>query len=96
MFKALLEKQVDAVVFSGPMLRHHAAHEGQGRVKLVGPEVNMAPIAFTVQLNSPLRKMIDGALLALREDGSVPTPLRQVVWSIAAQEHILRTTIRWR
>ena len=53
-----------------PVLRYYAAHEGKGQVKMVGPEINIAPIAIMVQLDSPLRKKIDIALLALREDGS--------------------------
>ncbi len=39
-------------------------------LRMVGPEINVAPVAVMVQLNSPLRKKIDIALLALREDGS--------------------------
>jgi polar amino acid transport system substrate-binding protein len=37
---------------------------------LVGPEINIAPASIMVQLNSPLRKQIDLALLTLREDGT--------------------------
>ena len=70
LFKALLDKKVDAVVTGAPVLRYYAAHEGKGQVKMVGPEINIAPIAIMVQLDSPLRKKIDIALLALREDGS--------------------------
>ena len=40
MFKALLDKKVDAVVFSAPVLLYYAAHAGKGRVKVVGPEFN--------------------------------------------------------
>jgi polar amino acid transport system substrate-binding protein len=70
MFTALLDKNVDAVLMTAPILRYYAAHEGKGRVKLVGHEINIAPLAIMVQLDSPLRKKIDVALLALREDGS--------------------------
>ena len=70
MYEALLDKEVDAVVTGAPILRYYASHEGQGQVKMVGPEINIAPIAIMVQLDSPLRKKIDIALLALREDGS--------------------------
>ena len=70
LFKALLDKKVDAVVTGAPILRYYAAHEGKGQVKMVGSEINVAPVAIMVQLNSPLRKKIDIALLALREDGS--------------------------
>ncbi len=58
------------MVTGAPILRYYAAHEGKGQVKMVGPEINDAPVAIMVQLDSPLRKRIDVALLALREDGS--------------------------
>jgi len=70
MFQALLSKKADAAVFSAPALLYYAAHEGKGLVKTVGPEFNVGPIGFVVQLNSPLRRRINGALLALREDGT--------------------------
>ena len=70
MFQALLNKKVDAVVFSTPALLYYAAHEGKGLVKMVGPEFNVGPLAIVVHLNSPLRRQINGALLALRENGT--------------------------
>ncbi len=70
MFKALSDKKVDAVVSVAPMLLYYAAHEGKGRVKTVGPEFNAAPAAIMVQLDSPLRRRINLALVALRENGT--------------------------
>ncbi len=70
MFKALLDKKVDAVVFAARVLLYYAAHEGKGRVKVVGPLINPAPAAIMVQLDSPLRKKIDSALIRLRENGT--------------------------
>lgn len=70
MLTALLDKKVDAVVAGAPILQYIAAHEGTGRVKMVGPVFKNAPIAIMVQLDSPLRKKIDTALIELREDGS--------------------------
>jgi polar amino acid transport system substrate-binding protein len=70
LIKALLDKKVDAVVAASPLLAYYAAHEGKGRVKLVGPVFNSAPVAIELQLDSPLRKKIDGALMALRENGT--------------------------
>ncbi len=70
MFKALLDKKVDAVVTAAPLLLYYAAHEGKGRVKTVGPEFNSAPAAIMVQLDSPLRRKINIALIALRENGT--------------------------
>ncbi len=70
MFKALLDKKVDAVVTAAPLLLYYAAHDGKGRVKTVGPEFNTAPAAIMVQLESPLRRKINLALIALRENGT--------------------------
>jgi len=70
MFKALVEKKVDAVVAPFPLLAYYAAHEGKGSVKLVGPVFNNMPVAIELQLDSPLRKKIDSALIALRENGT--------------------------
>jgi len=69
-YKALLDKKVDAVVFNAPALLYYAAHAGKGRVKIVGPEFNTAPIAITFQLDSPWRRKVDRALLGLRENGT--------------------------
>lgn len=69
MFKALLDKKVDAVVTAAPLLLYYAAHEGKGWVKTVGPEFNTAPAAIMVQLDSPLRRKINLALIGLRENG---------------------------
>ena len=69
-FRALLDKKVDAVVMQAPLLLYFAAHEGKGLVKVVGPEFDRRPVAIEVQLDSPLRKKIDRALVALREDGT--------------------------
>ena len=70
MFSALLDKKVDAIVTAAPLLLYYAAHDGKGRVKTVGPEFNTAPAAIMVQLDSPLRRKINLALIALREKGT--------------------------
>jgi polar amino acid transport system substrate-binding protein len=70
MLKALLDKKVDAVVAPAPMLLYYAAHEGKGRVRVVGPEFERGQVAIAMQLDSPLRKKINRALVALRENGT--------------------------
>jgi len=70
MYSALLDKKVDAVVTQAPLLLYYAAHEGKGRVRVVGPQFESRPLAIMVQLDSPLRKKIDRALVALRENGT--------------------------
>jgi polar amino acid transport system substrate-binding protein len=52
------------------LLLYYESHEGKGLVKTVGPEYNTAPIAIMVQLDSPLRRKINLALIALRENGT--------------------------
>jgi polar amino acid transport system substrate-binding protein len=70
MFAALLNKKVDAVVFGARVLGYYAAHQGKGRVTLVGPEFNADSIAMVFPRDSPLRRRIDVALLQLHENGS--------------------------
>ncbi|MGO9059915.1 MAG: ABC transporter substrate-binding protein, partial [Candidatus Binataceae bacterium] len=70
MLQALQSKQVDAVVFTSPVLLYYAAHEGKDLVKLVGPEFNVLPISFGFQLNSPLLRKVNLSLLTLRENGT--------------------------
>jgi polar amino acid transport system substrate-binding protein len=69
-FDALINGDVDAVVLGSAGLSYFAAHEGKGRVKLVGPEFNLNDVGFVFPLNNALRKRADGALLAMREDGT--------------------------
>ena len=70
MIQALQIKQVDAIVFQAPVLPYYVAHEGRGIVRVVGPEFDVAPIAFGFQLDSPLRRQVNQALLTLRENGA--------------------------
>ncbi|MFD1559895.1 transporter substrate-binding domain-containing protein [Paraburkholderia silviterrae] len=70
MYAALLSGKADAVVFAGPVLLYYANHEGKGRVKVVGPEINRSDIAFVYPVNSPLRRTVDSALLQLQENGT--------------------------
>lgn len=70
MIEALQNKQVDSIVFQAPVLLYYVAHEGKGIVKVVGPEFDVAPIAFGFQLDSPLRRQVNQALLELRENGT--------------------------
>jgi len=69
-YEALQRGEVDAVVLGAPALRYHATHAGKGKVQLVGPEFRKADYGFLVPLNSPQRKRISNALLAMREDGT--------------------------
>jgi polar amino acid transport system substrate-binding protein len=70
MYQALLDQKADAVLMASPPLRYFAAHEGKGRVKLVGPEFRKQNLGFVFQLGDPLRRRVSSVLLALREDGT--------------------------
>jgi polar amino acid transport system substrate-binding protein len=51
-------------------LCYHAAHDGVGRVKMAGPEFNRNDVGFLFQLGDPLRRRVNNAIVALREDGT--------------------------
>jgi polar amino acid transport system substrate-binding protein len=70
MYQALLDQKVDAVLMASPPLRYFAAHEGKGRVKLVGSEFRKENVGFVFQLGDPLRRRVSSMLVALREDGT--------------------------
>jgi polar amino acid transport system substrate-binding protein len=70
LFAALLDEKADAVFANAPALRYFAAHDGMGRVSVVGPEINRQDIGFVFQLESPLRRKVNHALLSMREDGT--------------------------
>ena len=70
MFQALLNSQVEAVVAATPILLYYASHSGKGRVKVVGSQFNSAPFAMLFPMGSPLRRKVDSALIALRENGT--------------------------
>jgi polar amino acid transport system substrate-binding protein len=69
-YKALLDKQVDAVVFDTPVLLYYATHDGKGRVQVVGDVFHKEDYGIVFPPNAPLRKQVNEALLALREDGT--------------------------
>ncbi len=70
LFSALLAGKVEAVVAAAPVLRYYAAHDGAGRVRMVGPEYRREDLNFVVPLNSPLRRRVNAALVALHDDGT--------------------------
>ncbi len=53
---------------NAPALRYFAAHDGLGRASVVGLEINRQDIGFVFQLDSPLRRQVNHALLSMRED----------------------------
>jgi ABC-type amino acid transport substrate-binding protein len=67
---ALLHRKVDAVVFDAPVLLNYSAFAGKGRVQVVGPIFRQEDYGIIFPQNSPLREEVNGALSALRADGS--------------------------
>jgi polar amino acid transport system substrate-binding protein len=69
-YDALLNQKVDAVLFDVPVLMYYAAHAGQGKVQLVGETVRDESYGILLPRNSPNRKLINEALLKLKENGT--------------------------
>ncbi|RZF24545.1 transporter substrate-binding domain-containing protein [Paraburkholderia sp. UYCP14C] len=69
-YLALQHGDVDAVVLGAAGLDYRAAHEGKGLVRMAGPDFNKNDVGFVFPMNSQLRRRVDSALIALREDGT--------------------------
>src|SRR5262249_9347444 len=69
-YQALLNKDAEAVVFDAPILLYYAANEGKGRVHMVGTPFHKEDYGIVFRSGNPLRKQVNNALLALREDGT--------------------------
>ncbi len=70
-YKALLEGQVDAMVYDAPQLRYFAHHEGRGAVKVVGRLFAPQDYGVAFPQDSPLREPINRAILAIKESGDL-------------------------
>lgn len=69
-YDALNQNKVDAVVFDAPILMYYAANDGRGRVHLVGALFRKEDYGIVFKTDNPLRKRVNSALLALRENGT--------------------------
>ena len=69
-YQALLNKDAEAVVFDAPILLYYAANDGKGRVHMVGTPFHKEDYGIVFRSGNPLRKQVNNALLALREDGN--------------------------
>ena len=69
-FSALNNSDVDAVVFDAPILLYYAAHDGKGKVQVVGNIFRKESYAIALPNGSPYRKPINNALLSLQEKGT--------------------------
>jgi polar amino acid transport system substrate-binding protein len=68
-YDALLNAKADAVVFDAPILLYYSAHEGKGKVQVVGAVFRKESYGIVVPAGSPYRKQINHALLSLKESG---------------------------
>jgi polar amino acid transport system substrate-binding protein len=69
-YTALNNSEVDAVVFDAPILLYYAAHDGKGKVQVVGNIFRKESYAIALPTGSPYRKPINNALLSLQEKGT--------------------------
>jgi polar amino acid transport system substrate-binding protein len=68
-YEALENGTVQAVVYDAPILLYHAAHEGRGKVQVVGTIFQAETYGILFPNDSTLRKIVNPALLKLRESG---------------------------
>lgn len=68
-YAALINSEVDAVVYDAPILLYYAAHDGKGKVQIVGSVFRKENYAIALPDQSPYRKDINSALLLVQEKG---------------------------
>jgi polar amino acid transport system substrate-binding protein len=68
-YAALNNSTIDAVVFDAPILLYYAAHDGKGKVQVVGHIFRKESYAIALPTGSPYRKPINKAILSLQEKG---------------------------
>ena len=68
--RAIAQGSADAVVYDAPVLLYYAAHEGKGKVQVVGSIFRKESYGILFPSNSPYRKPVNEALLKIRENGT--------------------------
>lgn len=68
-YNKLKNNQVEAVVFDSPILIHYAMQEGSSWSYVVGDVFERQNYGFVMHKSSPLRKVINLAILSLKESG---------------------------
>jgi polar amino acid transport system substrate-binding protein len=69
-YAALNDRNIDAMVFDAPILLYYAAHDGKGKVQVVGNVFRKESYAIALPNGSPYRKQINNAILSLQEKGT--------------------------
>lgn len=72
-YRSLEQDKSDAVVFDAPILRYYVSHEGANVAAMAGPKFHDEDYGLMFRAGSELRRPIDKALLAIREDGTYQT-----------------------
>lgn len=67
---ACAQPVVDAIVYDAPILLYYTAHEGKGKLRVVGPVFRKQSYGILFQTNDPRRKLVNAALLKLQENGT--------------------------
>ncbi|MCP3383103.1 transporter substrate-binding domain-containing protein [Bradyrhizobium sp. CCGUVB4N] len=68
LYNALLNHEIDAVVFDAPALLYYTTHDGRGSARTVGEVFHKEDYGIVFPTGSPLRKQVNEALLGLREN----------------------------
>jgi polar amino acid transport system substrate-binding protein len=85
-----LEQGSDAVVFDAPVLRYYVTDQGIGKAQVTGTRFHDEDYGLAFRLASDLRKPVDGALLAILEDGTYQTVIGS--GSAPTNTHLASTT----
>jgi polar amino acid transport system substrate-binding protein len=68
-YSALQQGQLDAVVYDAPVLLYYAAHDGSGKVQVVGSIFRKENYGIVFPSESRYRKPVNEALLKIKETG---------------------------
>jgi ABC-type amino acid transport substrate-binding protein len=68
-FDLLESGRLDAVVYDAPVLRYYAAHQGNGKVQVVGSVFKRETYGIALPTGSDLREPINNELLQLKQNG---------------------------
>ena len=68
-YRPLEQGQADAIVYDAPVLLYYAAHEGKGKVQVVGSIFRKEDYGIVFPSESAYRKPVNEALLKMKENG---------------------------
>lgn len=69
-YQAIMDGEVQAIVYDAPTLQWWAATKGKGTVQVVGPIFRPSKYGIAVKNGNPLRKQINQALLEVYDNGT--------------------------